>query len=76
MAAHLSILALEEYSSHEQRSLAGYSPCGHKSQTRLKQLRTHDPIHLFRPESKTIRAQRVQPTPFPDGRPSLKMAVT
>ena len=30
MAAHLSLLAFEEYSSHEQRSLAGYSPCGHK----------------------------------------------
>ena len=26
---------------HEQRSLVGYSPWGHKSQTRLKQLSTH-----------------------------------
>ena len=29
--------------SHRQRSLVGYSPQGHKSQTRLKQLSTHTP---------------------------------
>ena len=39
MATHSHVFLPGE--SHGQRSLVGYSPWGHKSQTRLKQLSTH-----------------------------------
>ena len=39
MATHSYVFLPRE--SHGQRSLVGYNPWGHKSQTRLKQLSTH-----------------------------------
>ena len=43
MASHSSILA---WKIHGQRSLVGYSPGGHKSQTQLKQLKLKPPASL------------------------------